>query len=309
MHSNLSETSNSYPPVSIGVVTHENSFVDFKGFLIELMPALAIYPGACQLIVINNSGESATKKTKQQIESSGIKVVCECTLVASPENNISIGRNKVLDHATHSLIAFIDDDEFPSVNWLKNLVNTMQIYQCSIVAGPAIALYLFPTPKWVKQVNLHGARGKITGQSLQKCATANVLIDMARCGKEYFDSDYGHSGGEDTDFFLRLTDKGAQILWCNEAEVYEYIPANKSTSKYMIKRAILQGVLNRRILNSREEINYQLLFKLRAVLAALFFFSLGGAMICVRHRHAGDWIKRGFGNVGHLVSSKSSLYS
>jgi len=298
-----------YPAVSIGVVTHDNSFVDFASFLKELKPALAAYPGACQLVVVNNSGDNAIDQTRQQLENSTIHAVCEYCLIASPENNIAVGRNQVLDHATHSLVAFIDDDEFPTIQWLTNLVDTMQQYQCTIVAGPAIPLYLFQTPTWVKQVDLHGARGKKTGQNLDKCATANVLVDRAECAQERFNPEYGHSGGEDTDYFLKLTDQGFQLRWCNEAEVYEYIPVHKSTSKYMIKRSILQGILNREILSARGEIKYKLLFKLRSFIAVLIFFGAGGVLVCVQHPRAGDWIKRGFGNIGHLVSSHSTLYS
>lgn len=297
-----------YPPITIGVVTHDKSFVDFAGFLVEIEPALQAYPGDCQLIVVNNSGEAAVGKTREVLERSTISSVCHYILVASTENNISTGRNAVLDNADYPLVAFIDDDEFPSIHWLTNLVNTMNEYHCAIVAGPALPLYLFPTPKWVEQVNLHGARGKTTGRRLEKCATANVLINMAHCPLERFNPEYGQSGGEDTDFFLRLTDKALELRWCNEAEVYEYIPEHKCTSQYMIKRSILQGVLNRRILIARGEIRSVFLFKTRSFFVGLLCFGIGGTLMCLQHQHAGDWIKRGFGNIGHLLSSNTNLY-
>ena len=298
-----------YPPVTLGVLTHDDSFVDFAVFLIELKPALAAYSGACQLVVVNNSGDASAEITKKQLENSTIETVCKYSLIVSYGNNIATGRNAVLDSAEHSLVAFLDDDEFPTIQWLPNLVAFLQKNRCTIAAGPTYPIFLFSAPKWVKQVDLHAARGKTTGQRLRTCATANVLINMNQCGEERFDPQYGHTGGEDTDFFLRLTGRALQLLWCNEAEVYEYIPKHKCTSKYMIKRSVLQGILERRILLSHGAINSILLFKFRSFAAALSCFSIAGILVCARHDNAGDWIRRGFFNIGHLMSSKATLYS
>ena len=51
-----------YPPVTLGVLTHDDSFVDFAVFLTELKPALAAYSGACQLVVVNNGAETPQQK-------------------------------------------------------------------------------------------------------------------------------------------------------------------------------------------------------------------------------------------------------
>ena len=298
-----------YPPVTVGVLTHENSFVNFAGFLVELQPALAAYSGACQLVVVNNSGAASADKTRQQLEQSTIGTVCKYTLVVCSENNIATGRNTVLDSAEHAFVAFLDDDEFPTIHWLTNLVDAMRKYRCAVVAGPAFPIYLFSTPEWVRQVDLHGARGKTTGQRLRRSATANVLIDTEQSGQERFDPEYGHTGGEDSDFFLRLTAKGLTLIWCNDAAVYEYIPKQKCTSKYMIKRSILHGVLDRRIFVSHGEIRSVLLYKVRAFFVAILCFCVAGLLVCVRHKQAGEWLKKGFFNIGHLSSSNSTLYS
>ncbi len=297
-----------YPPITVGVLTHNRSFVDFNSFLTELSPALECYPGRCQLVVVNNSGETAATDTRIAVSSTSISQHSDCMVVASAENNISMGRNIVFDNAEHDLIALIDDDEFPTPGWLTNLVDTLRSNACGIVAGPAYPLYLFDTPQWIRSLDLHNAMGKHTGDKIQICPTANVLIDKTRIAGSLFNTEYGRTGGEDSEFFLRQYDANVDMRWSNEAAVYEYIPEAKSTSRYMIKRCILQGTLNRRILTARGDIPSQPIFILRST--AIFGVSLllGGALWLAGHQRSGRWLKRAFCNLGHFLSVKAELY-
>jgi hypothetical protein len=38
--------------------------------------------------------------------------------------------------------------------------------------------------------------------------------------------------------------KGSKFIWCDEACVYETVPAERLTRKYFLKRALLRGVAN-----------------------------------------------------------------
>jgi len=297
-----------YPPITIGVVTYSGSFIDFSSFLTELVPAVTHYPGPCQLVVVNNSGHQALADTEAAVLRASINQHAECVVVASTDNNIAIGRNTVFDHAQHDLVALIDDDEFPTPAWLVHLVDTLQRNQCGVVAGPALPLYLFDTPKWIRSLDLHRANGKQTDQRIDNCPTANVLIDSRRIVGELFNTDYGKSGGEDSEFFLRQRDANVDMRWSNEAVVYEYIPASKSTTRYMIKRSILQGALNRRILTTRGDIASQPTFVARSLAVFVCSLIIGTGLCIIGHQRAGHWLQRAFGNLGHCVSFRSGLY-
>ena len=55
-------------------------------------------------------------------------------------------------------------------------------------------------------------------------------------------TDYeGYTGGEDKDFFRRLAEAGHTFTWCDEAPVFESVPASRLTRKYMLQRALLRG--------------------------------------------------------------------
>jgi succinoglycan biosynthesis protein ExoM len=55
--------------------------------------------------------------------------------------NISVARNACLDAATAPLVAFIDDDEVASPEWLVALVGTWESSNADVVLGPVQALY------------------------------------------------------------------------------------------------------------------------------------------------------------------------
>ena len=296
-----------FPPLTVGVVTHRGSFVDFSSFLRELCPAFSCYPTRCQLIIVNNSGNDALADTRLAADNTDIGKLCDYTLVGSTENNIAVGRNAVFEHAAHNLVVFIDDDEFPIPAWLVHLVETHHRNQCGIVAGPAHPLYLFETPQWIQHVDLHNAKGKATDELIENCPTANVLIDKSRLVGELFNVQYGVSGGEDTEFFLRQHDAGVDMRWSDEASVYEYIPRSKSTARYMIKRCVQQGILNRRILTTRGDIPSQWYFVARSFAVFGLSLTIGALMTAGGHPRSGFWLKRAFGNLGHCLSLNAQL--
>lgn len=297
-----------FPPITVGVVTHSGSFVDFSSFLQELCPALTAYEGECQLVIVNNSGEQAMADTQSAVRKTTIDQHCECLVVASSENNIAIGRNTIFQHARYDLVALIDDDEFPVPEWLNHLIKTLISHHCAVVAGPAIPIFLFSTPTWIQHIDLHRATGKNTGQQITNCPTANVLINKTKIVGELFNSHYGVTGGEDSEFFLRQNDAKLDMRWSNEAAVYEYIPASKSTSRYMIKRCILQGALNRRILTARGDIPSQAFFVARSFAVFGLSITLGSALWIVGHARSGHWLQRAFGNLGHCLTLPAKLY-
>jgi succinoglycan biosynthesis protein ExoM len=43
------------------------------------------------------------------------------------------------------------------------------------------------------------------------------------------------------DFFRRAIEKGFTFVWCDEAEVFEFVPASRCTRRYLLRRAILRG--------------------------------------------------------------------
>jgi hypothetical protein len=78
--------------------------------------------------------------------------------------------------------------------------------------------------------------------NLREARTGNVLFrqEIIAGNPAPFREEFG-TGGEDVDFFRRMMEAGHVFLWCNEAPVYELVPADRCTRSYLLKRALLRG--------------------------------------------------------------------
>jgi hypothetical protein len=65
-------------------------------------------------------------------------------------------------------------------------------------------------------------------------------MSILRDEPEPFHAEFG-TGGEDKDFFMRMSAKGHVFVWCNQAIVHESVPRDRWTRSYMLKRALLRG--------------------------------------------------------------------
>src|SRR5690349_15090921 len=202
------------------------------------------------IVVADNAPEkSALPVVRNFAAASNIAAV----YVSEPEQNIARTRNLALRHATGDLVAFIDDDEFPEHHWLSHLFQARERYGVAGVLGPVRPSFERSPPKWVTKGRFCERAEFLTGRELcwKDCRTGNVLFEkgIVRGMAEPFDPAFG-TGGEDKDFFMRMTAAGHAFRWCNEAVVYETVPPNRCTRLYMVRRALLRG---RNILKLRPE--------------------------------------------------------
>lgn len=295
-------------PISIATITHAGSFVDLFNFLTELKPAIENYSGECELLVINNSGQEYVEQTRELVEQARIEAVATVKVIGSVKNNIATARNIALEHAEHDLLIYIDDDGFPVPQWLELLTATLRQEDAQMVAGPTLPLYLFETPDWVKTVDLHNARNRSTGQVIDKTTAGNLMLRRSSVIGEPFNEVYGESGGEDTEFLMRQFNAGLKLVWCKEAAVYEYIPKDKSSAKYFIKRFVVQGQLYRKVMTELGDIKSPSRFVLKSLVMIAMSLLIAPVLVLISNKHAGIWVKRGFANFGHLSNFSKKLY-
>lgn len=174
-----------------------------------------------------------------------VRYVCET------RKNIAGARNAALRNAEGEYIAFIDDDEFPQNNWLKDMLETCGRENAQGVLGPVLPHYDEASPRWLKKSGLCDRRRFLSGTILKNTTvmrTGNVLFrrELFCHHGMSFDEKFGLTGGEDSDFFRRALGKGFTFVWCDEAGVYEHVPPERSTRGYHLKRALLRGTLNAR---------------------------------------------------------------
>ena len=161
-----------------------------------------------------------------------------------PQQNIALVRNRALTNARGDFVAFIDDDEFPLEQWLLILFRACVKYKVDGVLGPVKPYFEQEPPAWIRRGRFCERPEYRTGTIMQweECRTGNLLFkkELIVGQKDVFRKEFG-TGGEDKDFFMRMTESGRTFIWCNEAIVFESVPPSRCKTKYFIKRALLRG--------------------------------------------------------------------
>ena len=165
--------------------------------------------------------------------------------VVEPQQGISLARNAAIKHGRGELIAFIDDDEFPSPTWLKKLFSECTERQVDGVLGPVKPRYESKAPSWVVAGGFYDRQSYPTGLVIDgsKGRTGNVLFRRAILVNESQPFRPEFRTGEDQDFFGRMISKGYVFTWCNEAVAYEWVPPMRWRRSFLLKRALLRGAM------------------------------------------------------------------
>ncbi|NSX54895.1 glycosyltransferase family 2 protein [Sulfitobacter sp. 1151] len=216
-----------------------------------------------------------------------------------PAGNISIARNGALEISKARFLAFIDDDETVSRDWLMHLLDTQAQTGAGVVLGPVQATYMPHAPKWMKQGVFHDTKPVWVNGQIQTGYTCNVLLDRDQMAFNdlTFDLEKGQTGGEDTSFFHQLFERDVLFAFAPQAVVSEAVPDIRATLKWLAERRKRMG-------QTQAEVYYQDLglagkCKVLALSAAKIAFCMVGAALTIPLAHKRNaWFLRGMLHVG-----------
>lgn len=193
------------------------------------------------VVVCDNDAAQTGKSAVEECSSLFETPIRYC---ADPRRSIAHARNKVVENATGDAIAFIDDDEFPTPDWLYHLHATLTKYDVDGVLAPVRPHFDTPPPKWVIKGRFCERPEHETGYVMpwSECRTGNVLFkrEIINGVNPVFLPEFG-TAGSDVNFFWRMMQKGHKFIWCNEAAVFEVVPPSRWQRSFMLKRALLRG--------------------------------------------------------------------
>jgi len=162
-----------------------------------------------------------------------------------PQRGIPFARNKSVAcvGADVDFIVFIDDDEVPEPNWLDELLTAQRLYNADAVTGPVIPYFDQPVADWVIQGKFFERPRYTTGEVLRGAATNNILVraDILRKMDEVFAERFALNGGDDWHLFQRVYRSGYKIVWTDTALVHEWIPASRTTVRWLLQRSYRLG--------------------------------------------------------------------
>jgi succinoglycan biosynthesis protein ExoM len=191
---------------------------------------------ALRIVVADNDDTASARPLIEQARSLGIPIA----YVHAPSRNISKARNACLDASETRWIAFIDDDEVATPDWLRMLIAARG--ECEVVFGRSHAVIDEASKRWLRDGHFHhnaiGPRdGALNGY------TCNVLMnrDFLRRHDIRFLEALGQTGGEDTMFFDDVRKAGGRGRYAPAALVYEDIPARRATLGWLARRRYRAG--------------------------------------------------------------------
>jgi succinoglycan biosynthesis protein ExoM len=203
------------------------------------------------VVVADNDREQSARRVVEEVAGAMPMRIKYCVEM---EQNIALARNKAVTNADGDFIAFIDDDEFPSKDWLLTMLKVCNERGVAGVLAPVRPFFESEPPRWLLKGRFCERPEHASGYVLswRETRTGNVLFrrDILEGLNEPFRRELGN-GGEDQEFFKRMIERGHEFIWCNEAPVYEVVPPERWKRGYMLRRALLRGQNERHLVNAR----------------------------------------------------------
>lgn len=259
-----------------------------------------------EVVVIDNDATGSARAVVQRRIELGTPFPIQYDI--QPLKNISLTRNRTVALASGDWIAFVDDDERAPAPWLKQLARTVVHCKADGALGPVVPIVPLDAPQWIQRGQFYDWSRMKTGDQvpLNKLRFGNVILrgNFLRTTPEPFDANYGLTGGEDGDLLMRLVQQGAEIVWCDQAIVFEPVEAGRLSLRWLLLRAMRGGQdfarhkLNGRLghltaLGQLQLFLRALLQSLVASVLTLFYLPFG------RHR-AAYWLLKASANLGKM---------
>ncbi len=222
--------------------------------LLEALAALETRARVTIVIADNDAGGRQGLEAAGRLVRAGYRWPVEAAVVE--ERGISQVRNMLVARALTLVegdffLAMLDDDEWPRSDWLEALLRVQGETGADIVQGPVLCYFPKPPAPWAELSNECKPPRTGSGPIAQANAGGNMLIASAalrRMPAPWFDAQFGLTGGEDKDFFMRMAQLGTRFAWAEDAVAYTTVPETRMTLDWALKRAFRAGNCDLRIL-------------------------------------------------------------
>jgi succinoglycan biosynthesis protein ExoM len=196
-----------------------------------------------QVVVVDNDAAGGARAVIEEVRAAGVPFRIDYDV--QPERNIALTRNRTVALASGEWIAFIDDDERVPPQWLRQLLAAAETFGADGVLSPVEPQVPPDAPAWIRRGRFYDFAHFADGAPVPfNCMRfGNVLLRAVPLRDEPgpFDVKHGLMAGEDLDLLVRMARKGAKIVWCEAARVFEPIEAGRLRLRWLLIRAMSGG--------------------------------------------------------------------
>jgi succinoglycan biosynthesis protein ExoM len=191
------------------------------------------------IVVDNDAGRSGERVAVQFQDRLGLSYLVE------PVRGLARTRNRAVAAARTPFVAFIDDDEWASPEWLAKLAQRANKSGADVVIGPVERIFAEDVPEYIRTCgsfdNVLGADGTIVPWYAARTGNAFIRRDALPDRYAPFSTRFDFTGGEDTNLFRHMIEGGALIVAARDAVVFEHRPLNRANLRWVVRRALRNG--------------------------------------------------------------------
>ncbi len=195
-----------------------------------------------ELVIVDNDAARGAEATVERLKAEApFPVIYAC----EPSPGVASARNRALVASRAPLIAFLDDDEEASPEWLAALLHARDRFEADVVFGAVRGF----APEKVRQHRPYLERffsreGPAEAQLIEHqygCGDSLIVRAALPAREAPFSLAQNLIGGEDDILFQEMRLAGRRFAWAPEAWVYEHPDPSRLTLGYALRRAFAYG--------------------------------------------------------------------
>jgi succinoglycan biosynthesis protein ExoM len=197
-----------------------------------------------EIIVVDNSAEQTAQPV---VDEAKTQISAKITYVSETVAGIANARNAGVAAASGAWIAFLDDDEEASPQWIAEHIATLRHTSADASFGPVEARadngVLSPAFRDFFSRQISRENGSEITSLAAFLGTNNSVFNRASCfdRDEIFDRSLNDVGGEDSLLLKQLVDARKTFAWSSKANVTEWVPDKRVNWNYVRRRRFLSG--------------------------------------------------------------------
>ena len=217
---------------------------------VEALRAQSLPPDEIVLVIDHNTALRDRAEAELAAGSPRVRIVeNEGKRGCSASRNIGIGA------ATADIVAFLDDDAVPELNWLAELTDPFSDPDVYVSGGRAVPRWPGDRPAWWPEEFDWVVGCSHLGLPLEVADVRNVWGCSMACRREVFEAaglfreDMGRAGAnglgcEDTELCIqvRRAVPGARVVYTPHSVVHHRVPLERARWKYFVARCYSEGI-------------------------------------------------------------------
>ncbi|HEY4940803.1 MAG TPA: glycosyltransferase family A protein [Rhizomicrobium sp.] len=233
-----------------------------------------------------------------------------------PQRGIAQVRNALVEvalgDARMDFLAMLDDDEWPEPHWLEALLREQAKTGAGVLQGSILFDFEDKPDAWAKTFDGMSDIRHASGPVEMLQGAGNLLMTRAALQAlpgAKFDPAFALTGGEDSDFFVRLKALGTRFAWSDEAVAHTFVPATRTSLKWALSRAYGVGNSDMRVFLKYRPSLLARLSELAKIASALLLSPLLFVILAFDANRRADALRRMFRAAGKATALFGRQYN